>query len=349
MNAACGLDATTADIRRPASSWDGTHVAFAARSSATDPLAIYEMAADGTACAKIAAINAGPPTSNSLLVHNFDPTYTSSGLIVFASTRGNLNTAAYDYQGTQRTPADPTKPNSNIYVYQSGQPIRQLTYLLNMERYPSMMSDGRVIMTTEKREPNFSQLALRRINLDGGDYHPLYAQRGSIGYNQATHVTELSDKNFAVIMSDVGAKAEGGTLAVFNRSVGIDFTSTNAADYPVDPSVIDPAAPASPEPGVFFHSLRFPDGSVSGHPGAKTTGLYASPASLPNGYILASFGAATDPATFGGDYDLYVVNPSNGQKTKLLGAAGRPKWKPLPSTRRRRASSSFRLRTSPTA
>ncbi len=41
------------------------------------------------------------------------------------------------------------------------------------------MQDGRLIFTTEKRAPGFYQLALRRQNLDGGDYHPLYAQRGT--------------------------------------------------------------------------------------------------------------------------------------------------------------------------
>jgi hypothetical protein len=323
VNAACMLDKATADIRKPAVSWDGTKVAFAARSSATEPLAIYEMKSDGTACAKQAVINAGMPSGNGLLIHNFDPAYSAAGHLVFVSTRGNLKNDAYDYTGPQRTPADPTKPNSNLYVLDpDGKTIRQLTYLLNMERYPSFMVDGRVILTTEKREPNFYELALRRINIDGGDYHPLYSQRASLGYQQSTHVIELSNKNFAAIMNDPGAQGEGGALAVFNRSIGVDFTSTNPTDYPVDPTVIDPAAPASPEPGFFFHSLRFPDAAVSGHPGKPTNGLYASPSALPGGLILASFGAATDAASFGGDYDLYVVNPASGVKTKLLGAAG---------------------------
>ena len=33
--------------------------------------------------------------------------------------------------------------------------IRQLTFLLNQEMLPSFMRDGRVIMTTEKRAPEF--------------------------------------------------------------------------------------------------------------------------------------------------------------------------------------------------
>ncbi|MBI3435331.1 MAG: esterase-like activity of phytase family protein, partial [Proteobacteria bacterium] len=53
--------------------------------------------------------------------------------------------------------------------------------------------DGRVIMTVEKRLRGFHQLALRRINLDGGDYHPLFGQRGSVGYHAVSQVVQLAD------------------------------------------------------------------------------------------------------------------------------------------------------------
>ena len=132
--------------------------------------------------------------------------------------------------------------------------VRQLTYLLNMERAPSFMSDGRVIFTAEKRAPGFYQLALRRINLDGGDYHPLYAQRGTIGYHEASQVVELADKNFAAIFAMPETPHGGGTLGIFNR---IASASTfGAPTRPITRSilaVIDPAAPQSPEPAFFLH------------------------------------------------------------------------------------------------
>ena len=330
LNTACGLDAASADIKRPTVSWDGKTIAFAARASAGDSLQVYTVGADGTGCAKQADVNAGAGAT----AHNFDPVFSppdATGVVrlVFASTRGNLATDPYDYSGPQRTPADPTKPNANLYVLEpdpnaTGKTrIRQGTFLLNMERYPSFMSDGRLIFSTEKRAPGFYQLALRRMNLDGGDYHPLYAQRGSIGYNEARQVVELADKNFAAIFSDKDSPHGGGTLGVFNRSIGIDFTSTDPADYPVDSTVIDPNAPSSPEPTFFLHSLRFPDASVSGHATAPSTGVYASPAPLPNGRMLVSFGAANTAGSFAGDYDVYVLDPATGQKTKLFGDAGK--------------------------
>lgn len=340
LTAGCGLDPSTADIRRPQVSWDGTRVAFAARSSASEPLAVYEMNADGSNCGKHPGINDTPPSANGLLIHNFDPTYSppEGGVsrIVFASTRGNLNDAAYDYTGPQRTPADPSKPNANLYVLEPDPAapgrtrVRQLTFLLNMERQPSFMVDGRLIFTAEKRAPEFYQLALRRLNLDGGDYHPLYAQRGSIGYPEATQVVELADKDFATIFSTPSTPGGGGVLAVFNRSIGIDFTSTDPADYPIDPGVLDPTQPQFPDPAFFLRSLRFPDRAANARPGMPTSGLYTSPAALPSTELLVSFGAASDPAAFDGDYDVYVMDTITGAKTKLFGDAGTAEVEAVP-------------------
>jgi hypothetical protein len=321
---ACGLGIGP-DVRRPAVSWDGTTIAFAARSSAGDPLAIYTINADGTGCAKQPDIANHPAMAGGLLEHDFDPAFgppTAGGGVsnlVFASTRGNLDTSGgtFDYTGPQRTPEDPTKPNANLYVLEpnpngsGANRLRQLTWQLNMERLPNFMQDGRLVFTTEKRAPGFYQLALRRQNLDGGDYHPLFAQRGSIGYSQATYVAELADKNFAAIFSNQNAQHGAGALAVFNRSLGVDFQSANATDYPADSSVIVPTSASAPEDAFFKHSLSV----------VATDGAYTSPATLPDGKMLVSFGSG-DPASFGGDYDLYVLDPTTGAKTKLLGAAG---------------------------
>lgn len=335
VTAGCGLTVATADIRRPAVSWDGKLIAFAARSSATEPLEIYQMNVDGTACAKLDAIDAGDTTGNGLLIHNFDPVYSPEGddgqmRIVFASTRGNTNMPSnYDYSGPQRMPSDPTKPNSNLYVLEPDPAnpaqtrVRQLTYQLDMERFPSFMSDGRIIFTAEKREQDFYELALRRIDVDGSDYHPLYSQRATIGYHEATNVVEIANKNFVTIFSDPGATHGGGTLGMFNRSIGIDFTSTNPADYPIDPSVIDPSSQTSLDPAFFLHSLSFPDPSSSGTPGQPTSGEYYGPSMLPNGKVLVSWGAASDAGSFGGDYDIYEIDPVTGAKSGvLIGGAG---------------------------
>ena len=315
VTAGCGLDPATADIRRPQVSWDGAKIAFAARASAAEPLQVYEMNADGSSCAKHSGVDTTPPSVNGILVHNFDPTYAppDGGFtrLVFASTRGNLNPATYDYDGPQHTPADPAKPNANLYMLEPDPAapaqahVKQLTFLLDLERQPWVAADGRLVFVSEKRAPNFYQLALRRINLDTGDYHPLFAQRGSIGYPEATQVVELADRDFAAIFSPKDGSA-AGRLGVINRSIGLDYASTNAADYPIDPTVIDPASASAPNPSFFLHSLRFPD--------ADANAKYASPAPLPSAEILVSIGA-------GEDFDVYAMSTTTGQKRKLFGDA----------------------------
>ena len=332
--AGCGLTAATADIQRPAVSWDAARIAFAARSSAAEPLRIYEMNADGSGCAAHAAIDATPPTGNGLLIHNFDPAFgppDAAGVspLVFASTRGNLETAPYDYTGPQRTPADPSKPNANLYAYESdpnqvgAMRIRQLTFLLDLEREPAFMADGRVIFTVEKRLQDFHQLSLRRINLDGGDYHPLYGQRGSIGYHAVSQVVAMSDKNFAAIFADHGVPHRGGTLGVFNRSIGVDFLSKDAGDYTLDPALASGTSSTQPSPNFFLHSLRVVDATATGRASGATSGFYTSPAALPDGRVLVSFGPATDASTFTGDYDVFVMDVNSGLRTPLLGVPGK--------------------------
>lgn len=319
LSTLCGLPTATTDVRRPTVSWDGSKIVFSARKAASEGFGVYVVSAG--ACALEPAIAApavdddgsSVPT-NGEVVHNFDPVYSFDGRLVFASTRGNVTNSAgfVGYQGPQRTPADPSKLNSNLYVLEDGK-IRQLTFLLNQELLPSFMRDGRLIMTTEKRQPGFYQLAGRRMNLDGGDYHPLFGQRSTIGFNQFTDVVELSDKNLAAIMSERGAAHGAGTLAIINRSIGIDQGSDDPADY-----VQNPKAVGFPSPDFYQHSIRIVDGAATGRL-AATQGAYRSPAPLPNGDILVSYAAnvvALDK--FSGNFDIVAVNASSGARTPLI-------------------------------
>lgn len=325
LSALCGLP-TSADVRRPAVSWDAKRIAFSARKTAAEPLGVY--VTDGSACALEPVIakpavddDGNPVPDNGELVHNFDPVFAADGRIVFVSTRGNVgNPAAFGYSGPQRTPADPSKLNANLYVLEEGK-IRQLTFLLNQELSPSFMRDGRLIMTTEKRQPGFYQLAGRRMNLDGGDYHPLFGQRGSIGFNQFSEVVELSDKNLAAIMSERGAVHGGGTLALINRSIGIDQRSDDPADYPQDPGAI-----GYPNEKFYQHSIRLLDRAATGKLSA-TQGAYRSPSPLPNGDILVSYASnVVSLADFDGNFDIVQVNASSGERTPLIGSAGDELW-----------------------
>ena len=314
----CGLSPASADVRRPAVSWDGSKIAFAARTSASDPFRIYVI--DGGNCAAEPTINAAPTDEsggaipdNGELIHNFDPAFAPDGRIVFASTRGNIkNVAAFGYSGPQRTPADPSKLNANLYLLESGK-VRQLTFVLNQEILPSFMSDGRLIFTTEKRTPDFYQLAGRRQNLDGGDYHPLIGQRQTLGFNQFTDIVELSDKNLVAVVSDKGAAHGAGTLAIINRSIGVDQLSSNPDDYLQDPGAID-----WPNPGFYQKAVRILDPAATGKAG-PTQGAYRNVSPLPNAMMLVSYAPnVADLTTFSGKFEIVQVDPVTGQRTPLI-------------------------------
>lgn len=331
LSALCGLDPATSDARRPAVSWDGERIAFSARAAADEPWQIYVVEADGS-CALEPTI-AAPATDdrgelvphNGELVHNLDPAFAPDGRLVFVSTRGNVvNRAAFGYDGPQRSPADPSRLNANLYILDGaalGVPrIRQLTFVLDQELTPAFMSDGRVIFTAEKRATGFYQLAGRRMNLDGGDYHPLFAQRPTVGHNQMTDIVELMDKNLVGVVSERGARHGTGGLLLVNRSVGVDQLSDNPDDY-----VQDPAAMTWPNPDFYQKSARLLDPAATGRL-EGTNGAYRNPSPLPDGRLVASYAATSDLSSFDGGFELVVIDPRTGARTPLLAGGGDLLW-----------------------
>jgi hypothetical protein len=296
----CGLDASTADVRGPAVSWDGSQIAFAVRSAADQPLRIYSARADGSACAPLSGLAAEVTRGNGLLVHDFDPAFAPDGRIVFASTRGQLGDG-YAFDGPTRTRSQ-LAPNANLYVFDPRRDeVRQLTFLNNQELMPSFMADGRVIFTTEKREPDFFQLAGRRQNLDGGDYHPLFAQRSSIGFEMATEIIELSSRDLALVAAPFGAQDGAGTVALVNRSIGPDQDDRD------------------PDDRLYFHSLTLPA------PGAfdRGRGVFRSPAATPSRHVLVSCDPdASDLKAGGFDFDVCVLDPASSAVRVIGGAPG---------------------------
>ena len=263
--AGCGLQGSV-DVRGPAVSWDGRHIAFAARLADDQALHLYEMASDGSQCGPLTGVRVAAEQQDGVLIHDFDPAYAPDGRLVFASTRGNLSGDAAT-RGPTRTPAALT-PNANLYVYEPERStqVRQLTFLNNQELGPSFMVDGRVIFTAEKRAEDFHQLAARRQNLDGGDYHPLIAQRPSVGFASATELIELANRNFALVAADLGAADGGGSIMIVNRSIGPDQNDRDPGDR------------------SYIHALNAPlPGAFGGD-----VGVYRSPAALPSGRLLVA-------------------------------------------------------------
>lgn len=296
LNAGCGFG--DADIRKPAVSWDGTKIAVGVRQGAGQPWRIYEMNADGSGCAQITDIGAGSDMGNGVMIHDFDPAYAPDGRLVFASTRGNIM-GEWPYSGPTRTPAA-MQPNANLYVREGGG-VRQLTFLLNQEVWPNFMGDGRVIMTAEKREPEFHQLAGRRQNLDGGDYHPLFAQRNSVGFTSATHVVELPNKNLVFVAGEIGAPDGAGAIALVNRSIGPDQTDRDPGDR------------------AYLSSMDI----------LTRSGAYRSTSQLPTGRILAACDPAGSPGAGPFAFQICEVDAHSGNARTIGGTAGRANVDPV--------------------
>lgn len=293
--ASCGLDPSVTDVRGTTASWNGELVAFGARSSAAEPLRLYEADADGSRCGPVPGVATAEREVDGIAIHDFDPAYAPDGRLVFASTRGNLDDSTTGYRGPTRTPSS-LRPNANLYVWDAlSSNLRQLTFLLNSELSPSFLANGRVVFTTEKREPGFRQLALRRQNLDGGDYHPLFGQRDSMGASATNEVVELLDHDLAFIAGAFGAPDGGGLLAIASRSIGPDQSDRD------------------PQDRFYLHSLTYPG----------SEGVYRSPAVLPSRRILVSCDLAASLGDAGPfDFDLCEVDRATGATRVLTASRG---------------------------
>jgi hypothetical protein len=312
-----GASVAVADVRHPAVSMDASKIAFAMRLSQNDSLDIYEVTLDAAhTCTKITDGNG--MSANGIKIHNLDPMYAFDGSLVFASTRG-------------RPGVGPTRslkfllPQTDLWRMRSNgsggySAPEQMTVLLGSELNPQMMLNGEVTFTAEKASADFYQLSGRRINWDLTDYHPLLAQRAkspskndadispgaavtpSVGYSQATDIREGIDRNFVLILSDVGARGGGGTLATFNRSLG---------PFEADRSDIN-----------FLGAVTLFDAAATGRAGA-TQGAYRSPFSLPDGRYLVSYDPAiTDLSAQTPRYDLVVFDPRTGRRTNVSNFTG---------------------------
>ena len=341
---ACGLGSGP-DVRRPAVSWDATKIAFAARASGERSAGDLHDGRRRHGLREAARHRRPPRTGNGRLEHDFDPAFSPPGpdgleRLVFASTRGNLDSCAFDYSGPRARRRSVEAQREHLRVLEPDPRdgnVRQMTWQLNMERLPSFMQDGRLVFTAEKREPGFYQLALRRQNLDGSDYHPLYAQRATIGYTQATYVTELSHKDFAAIFSDSTAQHGAGSLIVFNRSIGIDFTSTNKADYLVDPTVINPAAPPPSRP----------TSSCTRSPSWRATARTPAPRRCRTDMLVSSARAIPRPSAATTTCTSSI--PSRAPRRSCWAAPARPRSRRWPSSRASTRASSCAPATSRTA
>jgi hypothetical protein len=296
----CGVGADY-DVRGPEVSYDADRMTFALRAGAGDGLNVYIADLDGSNCQ--------PLTGDDNGTHNFDPVFipdddehNPGGAIVFASTRGATVTPKYKL------------PASNLWrMSLDGSGLEQMTFLTGSELSPAVMQNGQITMSTEKATQGFYQVAGRRINWDLTDYHPLLAQRkrqgsndgearNSVGFQQATEIREVLDRDFWLILSDDGSYFGGGSLAAFNRSIGPFEHGRDDVGFVKSVTFLDP-------PNEFAGT-------------GTAAGAYRSPFPAPDGSVLASYAAGNLDLTNQNanvDYDLVVFDPVTGTRTMVAG------------------------------
>lgn len=292
------------DVRRPEVSFDGTSMVFALRIGEGDGLNIYRANLDGSDCV---ALTSDSGSADGVPIHNFDPVYVPpdpehdpEGAIVFASTRpGRL--------GRAHVSPRYKLPASNLWrMRPDGSQFEQMTYLNGSELFPAMMHNGQLSLTTEKATTELYQLAGRRINWDLTDYHPLLAQRETVGFRQATFIREGLDRNFFLIGSDPEAWFSAGSLVSFNRSLG--------------PFEID----RMDEPG-YVPAVRFVDPAAAQAGQGPARGAYRAPYPSPDGRILVSHAGGMIDLTdreAAVDFDLVLLDPVTGERTPVATGPG---------------------------
>ncbi len=287
------------DVRAPEVSGDGRRLVFALRAGEDDGLNVYSARLDGSDCEKLTSD--GGEIADGVKIHNFDPVYVPAdaqnnpgGAIVFASTRAGASGAA-NLSPRYALPA------SNLWRMElTGKNPEQMTVLNGSELSPAVMKNGQITMTTEKATRSLYQLSGRRINWDLSDYHPLLAQRATIGYEQATEIREGLDRNFLVILSDSGAHFGGGALGIFNRSIGPFHVGQKN--------------------NSFVDALRVIGDAEAGR--GPASGAFRSPYPAPDGRILVSYAAGSlDLMAMGEnvDFDLALIRPEDGVRTIVAG------------------------------
>lgn len=291
------------DVRGPEISYEGTKLTFALRAGQDDGLNVYLANLDGSDCQPLTSD--GGQTNSEVEIHNFDPVFVPDdpklnpgGAIAFASTR-----PAKPWDRSIVSPRYKL-PASNIWrMGVDGSEAEQMTFLNGSELSPAMMRSGKLSMTTEKATEGFYQLSGRRINWDLTDYHPLLAQRETIGFRQATEIREAIDGDFWFILSDPNSWFAGGTMTVLNRSIG-----------PFEYGRNDP---------TFLQSIDFVDPANELAGAARATGAYRSPFPAPDGQILVSYASGDLDLTDKNapvDYDLVIFDRVS--KTRVVVAGG---------------------------
>jgi len=160
----------------------------------------------------------------------------------------------------------------------SGETVHRLTFNLNSDWSPDVLPTGRIVFSSWQQHGDRHRpdaiFAFMGVNIDGTDLMPFYGNHEMPRYKDMVHVSDFDDRVY-FIESGRPAWLGGGDIAYVSRR----------------------------RPLHSYHKLSHESG-----------GVFHSPASLPDGELLASYRAEATDAVFA----IYKVDPESGERTKRV-------------------------------
>ena len=262
LTGAFGAEPT--DARDPAINPAGTHMAFAARRSATEGHAIYLMDLATGEATRLTEHGGVMPGGG--MRTDRDPTFGPDGHVWFVSTRAGSVADGGHLLDADLYELDPA----------TGEVLRR-TVTPHIERKPTFYTTGKV-----SGEVAFT--ALRGLIPEQAHAHPFrFPPNMAAEYHQHFGTTpiedlfydmrELPDGRYITTVGDLTGVWGGGQLGIVDRNIGPEINSVSAATPPSLPTYVNPL------------TLLDPDAATSG----ESRGVYRDAIALPDGRLLTAY------------------------------------------------------------
>ncbi len=186
----------------PAVSFDGTHILFAGKKTASDPWHIFEMSAQGS---DVRQVTQGTEDHRS---PGYQPTFYT---IVSPKPWYQLTFVKVEKGTLNEYGAGPV---TNLYSCKlDGSAMRRLTYNLSSDMDPMIMPDGRLLLASWQRSGlsrgPLGRISLFGVNIDGTDYAAFCGHRGK----RIKHMPCTTTRGLAVFVESERVPWDGaGTL-----------------------------------------------------------------------------------------------------------------------------------------
>ncbi len=331
-NLTASLHAAPADIRNPAVSNDGTHVAFSMKTSATSGATLWELDIASGTSRQLTTSVARPDGHESM---DLWPAYGPDGRVWFVSDRAGMIAEHGDGFDT------------DIYVIETDGSLTRRTHTPSPELATTFIRSGNettgsVAFTAIRRLGEGYKGVVYRFPPDLHlEYHPEFGVTAQVDIT--FHFRETAEGLFAAVLLDRDAVWSAGALAIIDRNLGPELTPARAATSSL-PRFLHPISYLGP---YGSHEESYldpygPDGYAASIRRTTSNGAYRDPSPLPDGRLAVSYAEGTialRDRSIAPDFGLYVLtlgqDPVTGESTiasreRLVDLPGVSETEPVP-------------------